>query len=164
MTLIAQGWWFDFVDRWGNSASVAGLLISLGVIFLQLKIRQITQESVRKVALVMVSAAVEDLHRQLSMLTEVARQGQWLRAIDWCKNAQHGILRLGGNPHVTKEEENTLRAGADDLTLIIQYIERNKLGESGSRRFERKHSEAIDRLVIQLGHIQARLGQTTWEV
>ena len=118
----------------------------------------------RKVALVILSAAIEDLHRQLSYLTDLAGFGQWLRALDWCSNSRHGLQRLWGNPHLTDEERDLLRAGANDLTQIIQYIESNKRRENASANFSKKHREAIDRLVINLGNIQTRLGEKSWEV
>ena len=100
-----------------------------------------------------------------STATSAAIEGQWLCAVDWLRFTRHGILlRLLGNPHVIEEEKNLLRESADDLTLIIQYIENNKRGERVSASFPKKHKEAIDKLMVKLANIQVRLGQKTWEV
>lgn len=160
--------WFDFVDTWGNTASVAGLVVAIIAFPVtwvrQRMIRQISQKAVQKVALVILSTAVEDLHRQLSTAMGAANEGQWLCALDWYRYARHGILRLLGNMHFVEEESISLREGADDLTRIIQYIEDNKRGENASANFQRKKKASVDRLVIKLTNIQARLDRKTWEV
>jgi hypothetical protein len=73
----SKGWWFDLVDTWGNTASVIGLLITV-IAFpvtwgFQAKIRRANLETLRKVALVMLSNALEDLHRDISAAREAGR-------------------------------------------------------------------------------------------
>jgi hypothetical protein len=168
MSYTAQDW-FDFVDRWGNTASVVGLFLTLVVGFpvtwrIQSKIRRASQEAMRKVALMVLSQSVEDLQRQLHTALDAGRLGNWSRSYDCCSDARIGFLRLVGNPHLILDEKEALRGGAGDLTQIMQYIDNNKLKTAASPSFQKEKKESIDALVIQLTNIQMRLGQKTWEV
>jgi hypothetical protein len=72
-------------------------------------------------------------------------------------------LRLVGNPHLSHEEELALRTRANDLMIVIQYIETNKLGENPSVAFQQEKKEIIDATLLLLTQIQGRLGTQTWE-
>jgi hypothetical protein len=63
------------------------------------------------------------LHRDLTAARESGRLGLWLRAFDCCHRARFEAIRLVGNPLLAQEETGALRAGADDLTQVIRYIE-----------------------------------------
>jgi hypothetical protein len=160
--------WFEIADQWGNTASILGLVIAL-IAFpvtwrIQSKIRRACRETLHKVALVVLSSTVEDLHRQLTSAREAGRLGLWLRAFDCCHSARWGFIRLVGNPHLTPDEIVRLRTGADDLRQVIQYLEANKLRADPSPAFQQDKRDAIDALLVLLTSIQGRLGTKTWQV
>jgi phosphoglycerol transferase MdoB-like AlkP superfamily enzyme len=163
-----QGLWFDFVDKWGNSASVLGFFLALIAFpvtwIMQWRIKHASQAALRKVAFVVLSMEVENLHRQLSTAREAGRTAIWLRAFDYCKDSRWRSLRLVGNPHLTEEEKSAIRAAADDLGQVIQYIEANKLGPNPSPVFQQNKKDMIDRIITLLTNIQGRLGTKTWEI
>jgi hypothetical protein len=164
---ISRGWWFDIVDKWGNTATILGLIFTL-IAFpvtwnLQTKIKRASQETLRKVALVVLSTTVEDICRQLVGAREAGRLAQWLRVFDSCQHIRIGVLRLVGNPHLTPEETLALRQSADDLTQVIRYIEVNKLIPNPPSVFQNDKKGKIDGMILLLSKIQARLGNKTWE-
>lgn len=72
--------------------------------------------------------------------------------------------RLLGNPHLTAEETTQLRINADNLSQVIDYVERNKLIDDASAAFHSEKREFLDAMIALIGSIQGRLGAKTWEV
>ena len=141
-----------FCDRFGNAASVAGLLVSLIGFALTLwtvyetqrasraaqeKIReevtaaqQETRETVAKIGLQLLHAESDSTLRLITEVRRASREQQWLRAAEKCQEAKQAAIHLTANPHLTPEEKRALREGADNLQLILEFIEKNRLGPS----------------------------------
>jgi len=178
--LFAQGKspvWF-FVDEWGNFASVVGLLVSLVGLAItifgflmtwrrQRRFQEETKQAVRnaaeKIALQVLATGAEDLHRLLTAAVDAVLSQQWPRLLDKCRDARVYALRLIGNPHLTDDEQISLQEGADDLTLVVKYIETKKLTPNPPAGFHAPKREAIDKLMAAVATMQARLANLQWE-
>ena len=65
-------------------------------------------------------------------------------------------IRLAHDKQLTADETSGLRAAADDLLLILRFIENNRLdGTEG--RLQKNQLERLDNAIGLLAQIQARL-------
>ena len=165
---IARGGWFDFADQWGNTASVVGLALAVIAFpltwWFQWRTKRAQQQALLRASFDLLRTAIDALLREIETAREAGRLGLWLRAFDCCHRAKAQAVRLVGNAHLTTGEIGDLRCGADDLTLVIEYIERNKLRPDAPAAFQQDKREKLDRLSERLTAVQTRLGARQWEV
>jgi hypothetical protein len=162
----AKHWWFVFVDHWGNTMTFAGLILTL-IAFpvtwrMQAKIRSETQKAVGRIAWMVLRDAMEQMNSHLLMAKESARLVMWQRAFDACEAARQCALRSIGNPHLTEAEKTEMRAHADNLYQVTQYIERNKLVPNPPQVFQQDKKAVLDAMQTFVVTIQVRLNQTFW--
>jgi hypothetical protein len=166
---IPKHWWFAFVDHWGNTASVIGLILAV-VAFpitwrIQSKIRRETQRAVEKVALMVLTNSLQQALWQLKMTKEAARSAMWQRAFDFCDGAKESALRMLANPHLTPDEKRRMWDHADNLAQVMKYLERNKLrNQNPPPVFERRKMEILESTHESLTLVQVRLSALTWEI
>jgi hypothetical protein len=162
-------WFMSFADRWGNTASVIGLAITLigfgltllGLFLVGRKVRQ-AMERVGVQILVMETAT---LLRLVTEARDAARDGIWWRGIDRCQQARLLVVPLRHNPHLLPEEQEGLRKADNDLRLVLQYIENERLPPgSPVGNLPDPKKKAMDAMITLLGDIQGRLQKKALEV
>jgi hypothetical protein len=156
-----------FVDRWGNAASVAGLVLTLiaATLWTVWRIKADTRRVVAKIGSQLLALQVSILVRLIADVRDAGRDLLWTRAIDRCQQARLIVVSLRDNPHLTRAERDAIRKADDDLRMIVQYIENNRLPpttKSGNLPDQKKL--ALDRMVTLIGSIQGRLQNSAMEV
>ena len=171
--------WTEFVDfsnKWGNVASVVGLLLTVigfGITFYgfsltlgeQNRIRQAVTKAIEKAASNILSSIAEEAERLLLEFKDAVRRGEWLRAGQKCDDAESRVARMLGNPHLVANEDQNLAMGVDDLRLVSRYITREKtLKANPARGFHEPKLDVVDRRLAALRAIRARIHNRVWEV
>jgi hypothetical protein len=152
----------DFFHEWGDAASVVSLFITLVGFTLTLrgqwKIRQVAKETVKRVAIQLAAADVGNLLRLVTDAREAGRSAAWARAIDRCQDARLIAIPMIESPFLTGEEKTALRRASEDLRIMIQYLENNRLppGSSPANLPDAK-KRVLDRMVAAFGGIKGRL-------
>lgn len=172
------GAWTEFVDfsnKWGNIASVIGLVLTIigfGITFYgfsltlgeQRRIRQAVTRAVERVASGILSSTAEEAEGLLLEFKNAVRRGEWLRAGEKCDDAEARVARMLGNPHLAANEDQNLAMGVDDLRLVSRYITAQKtLKANPARGFHEPKLDAVDRLIATLRGIHARIRNRVWE-
>lgn len=171
--------WTEFVEfsnKWGNVASVIGLMLTVigfGITFYafsltlgeQRRIRQAVARAIERVASSILSSTAEEAESLLLEFKNAVRREEWLRAGEKCDDAEARVARMRGNPHLTANEDQDLATGVDDLRLVSRYITRQKmLKPNPARGFHEAKLDAVDRLIATLRSIRARIQNRVWEV
>lgn len=159
--------WSEYVDYWGNTASVLGFLLAI-IAFpitwrIQAKIRNETRKAMQRVAWLLLKEALEHVLVQLASTKEAARTVVWQRAFDCCEAARRGALGTLGNPHLTDDEKAQMRAHADNLSQVLRYIETNKLVQDPPAAFQASKKTVLDEMESFVTTIQIRLNAQIWE-
>jgi hypothetical protein len=159
----------SFFDRWGNAASVIGLLIALvgfgATLWSVWRIKEATRGAVSKIGVQLLSLETTVLLRLITEARDAGRDGLWPRAIDRCQQARLIAVTLCHSPHLLKEERDALRKADDDLRIVVQYIENNRLlSDAPTLNLPDAKKRALDRMVTALGGIQGRLQGAAMEV
>lgn len=171
--------WTEFVEfsnRWGNVASVVGLILAVigfAITFYgfsltldeQNRIRKAVASAMEKAASSILSNAAEEAERLLLEFKDAVRQGEWLRAGQKCDDAEARVARMLGNPHLTVNEDQNLAMGVDDLRFVSRYITRWKiLRTNPATGFHEPKLAGVDRVIATLRGIRARIENRVWEV
>jgi hypothetical protein len=166
----------SFCHRWGDVASVLGFVLGVASLIISLvgfgltlralfRVKQATREALGKVGMQLLVAETSALLRLVTEARDAARDGLWPRAIDRCQQARHIVVPLAHNPHLLEEEQAALRKADNDLRLVLQYIENERLpptSQPGNLPDAKKR--AMDAMVTALGNIQGRLQTKALEV
>lgn len=175
-----------FIDRFANTASVLGLLVSIIGFVLTLwtvyetqrasreaqrqienevnAARRETQQAVDKIALQLLQAECESIYRLLSEARRAIPDGQWERCAEKCRDAKQAIIRLDAYRHVENEEKALFAAGAADLETTIAFIERNRLKSNPPAGLPNDKLQPLDTLLNLLERIRSRLLQLFLEI
>jgi hypothetical protein len=159
----------SFFDRWGNAASVIGLGITLvgfaATLWSVWRIKEATRRAVIKIGMQLLSVETTILLRLIAEARDAGRDKLWARAIDRCQQARLIAVTLCRSPHLLKDEREALRKADDDLRIVVQYIENNRLtSHTAAPNLPDAKKRAMDRMVTMLGGIQGRLQATAMEV
>jgi hypothetical protein len=159
----------SFCDRWGNAASVIGLGIALigfaATLWSIWRIKEATRRAVRKIGMQLLSVETTILLRLITEARDAGRDRLWMRAIDRCQQARLISVTLCRSPHLLKDERDALRKADDDLRIVVQYIENNRLTvDAPASNLPDVKKRALDRMVTTLGGIQGRLQAAAMEV
>jgi hypothetical protein len=171
--------WTEFVDfsnKWGNVASVVGLILTVigfSITFYgfrltlgeQKRIRKAVTKAIERAASSILSSTAEEAERALLEFKDAVRRGVWLRAGEKCDDAEARVARMLGNPHLVANEGQNLATGVDDLRLVSRYITLQKtLKANPARGFHEPKLDVVDRLIATLRGIRARIHNRVWEV
>jgi len=160
--------WFEFASKWGDSASIIGLLITLigfpTLWWMQRKIKIESRKALNKVAMAFLYDALQQISWHITMTQESARVPMWQRAFDSCSSARETIIRIQQNPHLTQSEKGRVLSEADNLRQVKEYIERNKLGPDPSAAFQQVKKDALETAREFITGVQARLDAIRWEI
>jgi hypothetical protein len=159
----------SFFDKWGNAASVVGLGIALvgfaATLWSIWRIKEATRRAVSKIGMQLLSVETTILLRLITEARDTGRDKLWARAIDRCQQARLIAVTLCRNPHLLKSERDALRKADDDLRIVVQYIENNRLAsDAPAPNLPDAKKRALDRMVTSLGSIQGRLQAAAMEV
>jgi hypothetical protein len=114
-----------------------------------------TQRAVRGLASQLRAADCAVLRGGVEDLRQAAQDMKWARAVYRCQECRPIAFRLAHDEHLTGEERGALYAAADDLLLILRFIEKNRMeGQPGLLR--ESHVQGLDRVIGLLAQIQAR--------
>lgn len=158
-----------FFDRWGNAASVLGLGVTLigfaATLWSVWRIKEATRRAVRNIGMQLLSVETTILLRPITEARDAGREKLWPRAIDRCQQARLIAVTLCRSPHLLKDERDALRKADDDLRIVVQYIESNRLtSDALPLNLPDAKKRALDRMVTMLGGIQGRLQASAMEV
>jgi hypothetical protein len=171
--------WIEFVEfsnRWGNVASVIGLILTVigfSITFYgfsltlgeQTRIRQAVANAIERAASSILSNAAEEAERLLLEFKDAVRQSEWLRAGQKCDDAEARVARMLGNPHLIASENQNLATAVDDLRSVSRYITLWKtLRTNPARGFHEPKLDVVDRVIATLRGIRARIANRVWEV
>jgi hypothetical protein len=96
---------------------------------------------------------------------EATGDKHWPRALERSKQARRIFLTLWQNPQLKEEEQARLIADADDLRLLIVYIEKYRMSDQNQNvDLPDRKRRALDSMVTMLGSIQGRLQKVAMEV
>lgn len=171
--------WTEFVEfsnKWGNVASVVGLMLAIvgfSITFYgfsltlgeQRRIRKAVTTAIEKAASSILSSTAEEAENLLLEFKDAVRRGEWLRAGEKCEDAGARVSRMLGNPHLATNEDQNLAMGVDDLQLVPRYITVKKtLKANPARGFHEPKLDAVDGLIATLRGIRARIHNKVWEL
>ncbi len=159
----------SFFDRWGNTASVLGFSISLISLAIALwsffRVRAVAGRTVGRIGSHLLSVEIMSLSSLITEVLDAERDKQWLRAIERSRQARHAFLRLWQNPQLMEEEQTKLATAADDLRMLINYIEENRMPpDAPAESLPARQRRILDMMVTTLGGIQGRLQNLAMEV
>src|SRR5262249_54122681 len=161
----------------GNIASIVGLAVSvLGFVVTiwtvldarqQIKdagdraanaVAQASEEARRAIGGIAAQLRAADcavLRSGVEDLRQAAQDTKWTRAVYRCQECRLVAYRLAHDQHLAGPEASALRQAADDLQLILRFIEKNRLaGQAGL--LQERHVQALDDMIGLLAQIQAR--------
>jgi hypothetical protein len=114
-----------------------------------------TRRAVGGIAAQLRAADCAILRSGIEDLRQAAQDTKWPRAIYRCQECRLVAYRLANDQHLTVEEASALRGAADDLQLILRFIEKNRLsGQTGL--LKDSHLQSLDDMIGLLARIQAR--------
>jgi hypothetical protein len=115
-----------------------------------------TRRAIRGIAAQLRAADCAALRNGIEDRRQAAQDAKWPRAVYRCQECRLVTYRLALDPHLTGDETSTLRQAADDLLLILRFIEKNRLaGQEGL--LQKGHVRSLDDVIGLLAQIQARL-------
>jgi hypothetical protein len=166
--------WFDFARIWGDSSSLIGLAVSLIGFALtfwgfirtwnkQQEIKTQVSHALQNAARIVAQELLHQLLQKTIRVKDLARTQAWRTAHEYCEDAWRLALRAVANLLLTDEERDQMKAHADNLVQIRDYIKNNKLGENPSTIFQTAKSTALDDLENSVIAIQSRLQNVVWE-
>lgn len=177
---------FAAIDRFANTASVLGLLVSIVGFILTLwtvretqrvsreaqqqiekevaAARRETRQAVEKIALQLLQAECEGIYRLLMEARRSIRDGQWVRAAERCQEARQGLVHLGAYRHLYSEEKDAFTAAADELWETIAFIERYRLKPNPPAGLPLDKLQPLDRSLTHLEKTRSRLLQLFLEI
>jgi len=130
--LFAQdGDFASFCHRWGDSASVLGLVLSLSSVLVALvgffltlrgqrKIRKAAERATQRAAHQIAISDASTLLRQVEAMHDAVRHQIWLAAIIRGGEGRHVALALMANPRLSITQQRSLVKVEDTLRLAIQ--------------------------------------------
>ena len=156
-------------DKWANATSVAGFfisLVSLGIACWGFyRVKAVTKEVALRISGHLLSEEVMSLSNLIDQVLEATGDKHWPRALERSKQARRSFLTLWQNPQLKEEEQARLIADADDLRLLIIYIEKYRIsGENQNVDLPDRKRRALDTMMTTLGSIQGRLQKVAMEV
>jgi len=159
----------SFFDQWANAASVVGFgltIIGFAVTLITVwRIKSYTRNVVNTISGHLLAVEIAILLRLISDVREAGREMLWPRAIDRSQQARLIVVKLMGHPYLLQKEKESLRAMNDDLRLVIQYIENERMKTDAPKENLSDHKKrSLDSMVTILGEIQGRLQSGTMEV
>jgi hypothetical protein len=114
-----------------------------------------TRRAVGGIAAQLRAADCAILRSGIEDLRQAAQDAKWTRAVYRCQECRLVAYRLMNDQHLTSEETFALNETADDLQLILRFIEKNRLaGQVGL--LKDSHLQSLDGAVGLLARIQAR--------
>ncbi len=162
--LAAFDFW-QFCDRYGNAASVIGLVITfVGFAVTWLRIKRAADEAQRQVAAALSHIAyqtlatdIERVIRYIGGARSLGRGGLWHTALDRLNEATLAVRQLSGNPQLAPAEKSAVELAVQDLIGVARAVEKDKLRKDATPRFAEPTVAALDAVVESLGRIQTRL-------
>jgi len=123
-------WFIQVSNKYGNVASVIGLLIAISGIFLTLyrigkinKEIQAVEENAKSliglIGLQLFSFEVSSASRSIELIINSCKSKDWPRAEHHCDHAQLSIVRLSEHPHIDEELSEYVGQYANDLSLSV---------------------------------------------
>jgi hypothetical protein len=154
-----------FFDKWGNAASVVGFGITLiGFATTIWAVLRVKRKVVDKIGTQLLSSQVVIIVRLINGVREAGRDNQWPRAIDRCEQARLSIAPLRGSRYLLKAEQDLIIKAADDLRIVLQYIENNRLPpDASASNLPNDKRLALDRMATDLAAIVGRLQNAAME-
>jgi len=105
------------------------------------------------------------LSNLIDQVLEATGDKHWPHALARSKQARRSFFTLSQNPQLKEEEQARLIADADDLRLLIIYIEKYRIsGENQNVDLPDRKRRALDTMMTTLGSIQGRLQKVAMEV
>jgi hypothetical protein len=188
VALLIAGAWICYdttkplVDRFGNHASVLGLVVSVvGFAFTVWAVLETLRASTKaQQEVAKARQETKDLLLTLrsKLMGETAdaalyfakdarhavRTGPWIRVAERCLDAKLQTSRLLSFPGLQEQEKTQLRAAVDDIGLLTVFIEKNRLKSGSPSGLPGEKVAPLDLLIEQLAAIRARLEQQLFEV
>lgn len=182
-----------FYDRFGNGASVWGLIVGAAGFALTLwtigETQRIeresrkeieaavqgarddiaasqaqTREALAKIGFELTKTVCREAHRRLTDAIVAIRHQQWARAAEKCQEGREACRRLAACREVESPERTALEASAEELTATIRYIDKAKVQRTvPSSQFADQHREPLDRLLNAVEKLASRLERQALE-
>jgi hypothetical protein len=118
--------------------------------------REEARRAVERIAGQLVAADCAALRGGVENLRQAAQDRRWERAVYRCQECRAVASRLALDRHLTDQEKTALQSAADDLLLILRFIERNRLGGQAGL-LQGQQMQTLDGVIGLLARIQARL-------
>jgi hypothetical protein len=118
--------------------------------------REESRRAIAGIAALLRAGDCAALQTGIENVRQDAKDAQWARAAYRCHECRRVAIRLEQDEHMTDEEKSGLRAVADNLLLILQFIEKNRLAgkpENAMLPLERPKIQSLDEMIGLLARI-----------
>jgi hypothetical protein len=159
----------DFCNKYGNLASVAGFLLAIFgfpiTLFRLTTIRRETEraknearEGLRRLGHQLLSFEIGNINHIMEDLTNAYRDRSWAKSIDKCHQLKVAAMRLIEHPDLDDEERSQFRGACDDLSLVMRYIEKNRITAANAEiDLPAQQKKSLDRMSLAFLKIESRL-------
>lgn len=159
--------WTFIKKEYGNIASTIGLFVSIvGFIVTVYKVRkvrkaaekaqEIVRETLSRVGHQLISTQINTAVRIGQEIGNSCRSQQWNRAIDRCEQLRILLANQVEDSRLKDSEYHFIKAAIDDLSLIMQELEKIERQE-GTLELPPREMESLNKIVIHLSRIDGRL-------
>lgn len=156
--------WFDFVDHWGNSASVVGFGITIfGLILTYRKAKSaatsagqaklLAQNVIDRVTATLLISELNEAAHLVDSLDDACESCQWDLAVDRSKRLRKNLSMFIDNKSLEKSESEAIQGSVINLKLLEDDIKDMRR----TRESEPKLSGSMVDKLIETGTILSRI-------
>jgi len=168
-------WFVDLCNKYGNVASVVGLLITvLGFLVTLIKLalieketkktRRESREALERLVLQQLSFEVGNLNHLVELLDEALRNRKSAIAIERCRHLMTATARVAGHSRLSEEENIRFRNAYDDFSLIIRDMQNAPRGRTPVEIPTVPQRSFLDGLASSFLAVESRLRHTLPEI
>ena len=159
--------WSFWINIFGLIISIAGFGFTIWQVVKSRKAAEeakaIAREAINRIGSQLIFTQITATIRLIQEIRSFCRLEQWHRAIDRCEEVRIRLADFVDDPKLQEREQRDISIAIDDLTLILQHIERIVQNKK-VLDLEMGMEITLDNMAIMLSKINGRMRTLAMEV